>query len=425
MPEMQLKRRKAMNRVNIKKGKVGRNAAGGYEKISALVGYFGAVGSGETTLAEGKYALLTSTNDMTAYGISEAANALLYHHITEYFRMGGKGAQLYVLNVAKGEGGKYANLINDEAVTGLIADSDGQVFNIGFCYIPDKVTLVDGIPDEMSTAIVDAQLLADWARQGGRPVHVVLECAGLSTVTAATMANMRELKVEGAALDCPQVSVMIGQDWGFAETLTGAAQKYAAVGSLLGCMAAQPVSYNIGEVATMILTDSNRGNWVNAGLSSHERVKDKEKELESLNAKGYILGEYYSGVVCLNDDHVCARIVVDKDGNMSESTIAMSRTNCKVIRELYAAYLQKVKTTVPVDPVTGKLTTGMVKYFEDIGNDIFANMAAKQELSGGETEVDEDSNLMTGERTLEVFFRWVPMGCIGSIEGTVNIKSSI
>ena len=414
-----------MNRVNIKKGKVGRNAAGGYEKISALVGYFGAVGSGETTLAEGKYALLTSTNDMTAYGISEAANALLYHHITEYFRMGGKGAQLYVLNVAKGEGGKYANLINDEAVTGLIADSDGQVFNIGFCYIPDKVTLVDGIPDEMSTAIVDAQLLADWARQGGRPVHVVLKCAGLSTVTAATMANMRELKVEGAALDCPQVSVMIGQDWGFAETLTGAAQKYAAVGSLLGCMAAQPVSYNIGEVATMILTDANRGNWVNAGLSSHERVKDKEKELESLNAKGYILGEYYSGVVCLNDDHVCARIVVDKDGNMSESTIAMSRTNCKVIRELYAAYLQKVKTTVPVDAVTGKLTTGMVKYFEDIGNDIFANMAAKQELSGGETEVDEDSNLMTGERTLEVFFRWVPMGCIGSIEGTVNIKSSI
>lgn len=175
----------------------------------------------------------------------------------------------------------------------------------------------------------------------------------------------------------------------------------------------------------MILTDANRGNWVNAGLSSHERVKDKEKELESLNAKGYILGEYYSGVVCLNDDHVCARIVVDKDGNMSESTIAMSRTNCKVIRELYAAYLQKVKTTVPVDAVTGKLTTGMVKYFEDIGNDIFANMAAKQELSGGETEVDGDSNLMTGERTLEVFFRWVPMGCIGSIEGTVNIKSSI
>lgn len=413
------------NRVNIRKGKVGRNAAGGYEKVSALVGYFGAVGSGETTLAEGKYALLASVNDMTAYGISETANALLYHHITEYFRMGGKGAQLYVLNVAKGENGKYADLINDEAVMKLIAESDGRVFNLGFAYIPEKVTMVDGMPDEMTGAIVEAQLLADWARQGGRPLHVVLECAGLNNVMAAAMGSLRELKVEGVALDCPQVSVMIGQDWGFAEMLTGMEQKYAAVGSLLGCMAAQPVSYNIGEVATMMLTDASRGNWVNAGLSSHERVKDKEKELEGLNRKGYILGEYYSGVVCLNDDHVCARIVVDKDGNMSESTIAMSRTNCKVIRELYGAYQQKVKSTVPVDPVTGKLTTGMVKYFEDIGNDIFANMAAKQELSGGETEVDEDSNLMTGERTLEVYFRWVPMGCIGSIEGTVNVKSSI
>ena len=83
---------------------------------------------------------------------------------------------MYVLNVAKGEGDKYANLINDEAVTGLIAESDGQVFNIGFCYVPDKVTLVDGIPDEMTTAIVDAQLLADWHK----PIVRKTDCPSLS-----------------------------------------------------------------------------------------------------------------------------------------------------------------------------------------------------------------------------------------------------
>ena len=202
-------------------------------------------------------------------------------------------------------------------------------------------------------------------------------------------------------------------------------KKFADVGALLGCMAAQLVSYNVGEVATMILTDANRGNWVNAGLSSHEKVKEKEDELDGLNTKGYIFGEYYSGVVCLNDDHVCARIVEDKDGNMSESTIALSRTNCKVMRELYAAYLPKVKSTVPVDKETGKMGTGTVKYFEDMGNDVFSNMAASQELSGGETEVDGESNLLTGERVLKVFYRWVPMGCIGGIDGTVNIKTSI
>lgn len=167
------------------------------------------------------------------------------------------------------------------------------------------------------------------------------------------------------------------------------------------------------------------GDWINAGLSSHEKVREKEEELEGLNDKGYIFGEYYSGVVCLNDDHVCARIVVDKDGNMSESTIAMSRTNCKVIRELYAAYLPKVKSTVPVDPKTGMLETGMLKYFEDIGNNVFANMKARQELSAGEAEVDDESNLLTGDRVLTVFYRWVPMGCVGAIDGTVNIKTSI
>ena len=421
-----MKIRRKMSRVNIRKGKVGKNVLGSYEKVSALVGYFGVIGSGKTTIAEGSYALLSAATDMAAFGISETANMLLYHHITEYFRISGKGAQLYVLNVAKSGEAKFVDLIQDASVKRMISGADGKIFNLGFSYIPESgASKVDGLPDGIVPAIKAAQVLADWTQTTNRPVHVVLEAAGLEAVTAATIANLRDLKTDGTPVDCPQVSVMIGQDWTFAETLSGQEQKYADVGILLGCMAAQPVSYNVGEVATMILTDATRGNWVNAGLSSHERIKDKESELEGLNAKGYIFGEYYSGVVCLNDDHVCARVVVDKDGNMSESTIALSRTNNEVIRELYSAYLPTVKSTVPLDPSTGKLTPGMVKYFEDIGGNVFENMSARKELSAGETQVDADSNLLVGEKVLTVFFRWVPMGCIGSIEGTVNIKTSI
>lgn len=415
-----------MSRVNIRKGTVGRNVLGGYEKVSALVGYFGEVGSGKTALEAGKPALLSTVTDMATYGISEAVNPLLHHHITEYFRMGGRGVQLYVLNVLEGDKPGYVELIGDTSVKQMLAEADGQVFQMGFCYIPTgEVTLVDGLPSEIIPAIKAAQVLADEQAQKGRPLHVALGCTGIEEVHASAMMNLRELKTDGVPVNCPQVSLMIGQDWDFAETLEGAEQEYAAVGTLLGCMAAQPVSYNVGEVATMMLTNANRGDWVNAGLSSHEKVKAREDELEGLNAKGYVLGEYYSGVVCLNDDHVCARIAVDKDGNMSESTIAMSRTNNKVIRELYGAYQEKVKSTVPVDPTTGKMSAGVVKYFADIGNNIFSNMAAKGELSGGETEVDGDSNLLTGDRVLNVYYRWVPMGCIGAVEGTVNIKSSI
>lgn len=415
------------DRVSIKKGKVGKNAQGSYEKVSALIGYFGEVGSGKTILAEGDFATLTGVADAAAYGMSEAANGMLYRHVSEYFRVGGKGAKLYVLNVPAPEQGakSYAGLVGDESVRTMIAAVDGQVLNVGFTYIPVTAVDADGLSSEMLPAIKAAQALADWTLTTNRPVHIALECAGISPVMAAKMTDLRALEVDGVALDCPQVSLMIGQDWDFAESRNGAEKKYADVGTLLGAMAAQPVSYNVGEVATMILTDATRGDWINAGLSSHEKVREKEAQLEGLNDKGYIFGEYYSGVVCLNDDHVCARIVVDKDGNMSESTIAMSRTNCKVVRELYGAYLPKVKSTVPVDPKTGMLETGMLKYFEDIGNNVFANMAARQELSGGETEMDGDSNLLTGDRALTVFFRWVPMGCIGSVSGTVNIKTSI
>lgn len=415
-----------MGRVNIVKGKVGRSVLGGYEKTSALAGYFGAVGSGETTLPEGGVALLSSTTDMAAYGISKEANALLHHHISEYFRIGGKGARLYVLNVAKGDSAGYVSLINDAGVKRMLAEADGNIFNLGFSYIPTGGgQAVDGLPSETVPAVKAAQALAEQAQKDNRPVHIALECAGLGNVTSATMLNLRDIKTDGVAVDCPQVSLVIGQDWDFAETLAGQEQKYAAVGTLLGCMAAQPVSYNVGEVATMVLTNATRGDWVNAGLSSHEKVRRIEDQMDGLNRKGYIFGEYYSGVVCLNDDHVCARVAVDKDGNMSESTIALSRTNCKVIRELYAAYLPVVKTTVPLDPQTGKLGDGTVAYFEDIGNDVFDNMKSRQELSGGETEIDGNSDLLIGDRALKVFFRWVPMGCIGVIEGTVNIKTSI
>ena len=276
----------------------------------------------------------------------------------------------------------------------------------------------------MLPAIKAAQGLADWTRETNRPVHVALECA-MYNGTSSSVLNLRDIKETGASVLCPQVSVMIGQDFNFAEKLTDNQQKYAAVGTLLGCMACQPVSFNVGEVQSMSLTNAAREAWLNAGLSNHQRVKDQEAQLEGLNAKGYIFGEYYSGQVVLSDDHVCTPVIVDAEGNMNESTIALSRTNAKVFREIYTVYLSTIKSTVPVDPKTGLMGTGMIKYFEGFGNGVFGRMATKQELSGGETIIDPQSNLLFGEKSLKVFYNWVPMGGIGRIDGTVNIKRSI
>ena len=67
----------------------------------------------------------------------------------------------------------------------------------------------------------------------------------------------------------------------------------------------------------------------------------------------------------------------------------------------------------------------MLKYFEGIGNDVFGIMQNSSEISGGETSVDPESNLLFGDKALNVFYNWVPMGGIGQINGTVNIKRSL
>lgn len=408
------------DRLNLKKGKVGSNTLGGYEKVSALIGSFGTIKGDAGELAIGEPIQFRNLIEAESFGVK--SNLLLRHHISEYFRLGNTGASLWVLNVEPQI--NFTDLVNDESVKALIAKANGEIFQIGFTHIPQTFEYIDGIHSEMLPAIKASQVLVDWARESNRPFHTVLECAGYKGA-AVTSLDLRNIKEGETLVECNNVSVVIGQDYDFAETLTDSEQKYAAVGTLLGCMAIQPVSYNIGEVATMSLTNATRSLWINAGLSSHELIRDKESELSTLDTKGYIFGEYYSGQVVFNDDHVCSPVIVDDEGNMNEHTIALSRTNAKVFRELFRVYEPKLKSTVPVDASTGFLPTGIIKELEGYGNGVFDTMQKKLELSGGETIIDPESNLLYGDKELKVFYNWVPMGVISRISGTVNIKRAL
>jgi hypothetical protein len=408
------------NRVQLSKGRVGSNILSGYEKTSALVGVFGTISGASGELAVNTP--LQFRNLIEAEGFGIADNALLHRQVGEYFRIAGAGASLWLLNLAAPV--SYSALVASQAVKDMIIQANGEIFNLGFDYIPASTDYADGLNIEILPAIQAAQALADWCGQTNRPLHIALAGSDYNG-TGATALNLRALEVNDTPMQCPQVSLMLGQDYDFAETLPQAQQKYAAVGSLLGAMAKQPVNYNVGEVETMSLTNAPQGLWINAGLSNHQTVKAQEADLDSLNEKGYIFGEYYSGLVVLNDDNVCAPVVVDAQGNMNESTIALSRTNAKIFRELYKIYLPKIKSTVPVDKATGLLMTGMIKYFEGLGNSLFDNMERSQEISGGETVVDPESNLLFGEKSLNVSYNWVPTGGIGVIKGVVNIKRSL
>ena len=194
------------------------------------------------------------------------------------------------------------------------------------------------------------------------------------------------------------------------------------------CWAARiAVNQNIGEVETLDLSDAKKLKWLTAGLSNHVKMTAAEADLSQYDDKGYVFAMSYTGITGYrwNNDHVCAPEIVDEDGFLNENTIALGLTMGKAARELRKRLLPKVKTVVPVDTETGRLSTGMVKYFEGIGNGAFDGMAGRGEISGGETIVDPTSDLLIGDKELKVSFIVVPTGTIGEIAGTINLKTSL
>ena len=296
-------------------------------------------------------------------------------------------------------------------------------------YIPNHV---DGLENIVKDAIPIAQDLHDWSFDTDRPLNIILEGRGIYGSVAAIQ-DLRDIQVTGVTIEYNNVSLCIGQDWDYAETLTGEAQNYADIGTLLGTRAKIQVNFNIGEVGeegdedNLDLSDTKRLVWLTAGLSDHTKISAREDDLQSFNDKAYIFGLAYTGVPGYrwNDDPVCAPIIIDADNNMNVHTMALGHTQNKLARLIRKYLLPKVKSTVPVDTSTGKLTPGMVKYFEGIGNKAFNEMLSAGEISGGQTIVDPDSDLIVGDKELVTKFIMVPTGTVGQISATINIKKTL
>lgn len=378
-----------------------------------------------------------SPDDAKELGIDAAydvANSVvLSHHIDEFFRGSVVGTKLYLMVVAQSitpsviftdPTGIYARK--------LVAYAKGEVYQIGLAYngaftVGAPETYTDGLSSEIRSAISPAQEFALWAFETERPCHVLLEGRGYGG-NAATVVDLKDL-VTGAdiPLEADKVSMIIAQDWDYAESLNFASgKKYASVGLALGILAGIQVNENIGAVETLNLTDAARGKYVTAGLSSHQTVEDAEGSLTALDTKGYIFPRKYTGIsgYRFNDDHVCAPEIVDADGIMNEFKISLGRPMDHTVRLLRATFTPKIKSVQPVN-AQGKLPTGVIKNFNDMGDKVFADLIKEGKISGGKTFTDPDSNLLTGDRALNLEFIQQPTGTIGKIIGRISLKKSL
>lgn len=419
--------------VNITKGAIGANASGRDSSISGFIANGVAV-AGKLVL--GTVYKIISISDADAIGINAAydtANSVnVFRHISEFFRMAGEGVQLYVMIVGKAV--LPATILEDTGAIyakKMIVESKGTVRQIAVAFNPDFPTYAEtstnGVNTEILAAVSKGQLLAQWAYDTFRPVHILLEGRN-HTGNAGASQDLRAIDNAGQPLQATQVSMVIGQDYTFADGLAWPeGKKMADVGTVLGILSFINVNENIAEVQRMNISDAVLSKFLVAGLSSHITVESVEAQWETFDAKGYIIPIAYAGIsgYRLNDDHVCAPKVIDAQGKMNEHQISLGRTVNEVVRTLRTVMLPEVKKVHPVDAETGKLPLGVVKYFEGIGNDVMDNYSADGIITGGETTVDPNSDLLTGAKALNVSFSVVPTGTVGVINGKINLKTSI
>lgn len=404
--------------INISEGRIGANVAGDGRE-------FGLIGNGVAVVGAGKAALaahyaLRRVSDAVALGIDAAydtANSVnIYRHISEFYRRAGEGKKLHLMLLAQTV---MIDEMTDAAKTLAVA-AEGSITDMAFCFNPIvgyTETLVDGMNADVFAAITTLQAFAEWADEHDMPLHTILEGRDIGD-TLSALADLRDIE----NLEAEKVTLVIGQDWDYADTLWTLGKKFADVGTFLGVIASQPWNRNPGEVETQNLTNATLGVWITGGLSNHKKYSEVYADQETLNDKGFVFPIKYQGAsgYWWNDGHVCAPIVLDSEGNMNQHMIYYSHTMDQAKRALRIAYLPKVKKTVVLEE--GLLPATMVGYYNAVGDDIFEKMAGKELISDGKTTTDPNSDLLIAKQ-LDVQFSVVPTGCINEIVGTINLKN--
>jgi hypothetical protein len=413
--------------VIINEGRIGTNVAGDSREFAIIGGgvlVANPNNANEPLLSLGQRYELRRLSDAKAIGITQAYddanNVRIYRHISEFFRRAGEGRVLHLMVTEQAM--TPSDMVEDAKT--LIVSAGGNVSDIAFLYNPPAnyaPEMVDGLDSNVKAAIATLQTFAIWADEHDMPLHCILEGRGISD-NLSSLGNLREITAGDAILEATKVTMVVGQDWKYAEGLDAIGKKYADAGTFLGVVASASWNSNPGEVETQNITDAARRLFEIGGLSNHKQYNEVFEDLETLDEKGYVLVIKYQGEsgYWFNDGHVCSPIIVDAQGNMNQHTIYYSHTIDMAKRALRKRLLMEIKKTVHL--LEGTLPSCMVKYYEAAGNLIFDNLAKKGLISQGTTTVDKDSDLLVAKE-LKVGFAVIPTGSVNVINGTINLKN--
>ncbi|HWZ22861.1 MAG TPA: DUF2586 family protein, partial [Cytophagaceae bacterium] len=280
--------------------------------------------------------------------------ALMWYHISEYFRIQPKGV-LYV-GVFPVPGSYTFSEV-----------SDVQSFAVGIIRQIAVYTTVNFA----TTQITALQTVAASLSTDHTPLSILF---GANIPNTTNLSDLTDLGL----LNSSYVSLVIGQDGNnFGHQLYLCSGKsITCLGATLGAVSRSKVSENIGWVKNYNMADTELDVIAFANGKLYRDVSTNS--LDTLNTQHYIFLRKHIGISgsYFNDSYTAVISTSDY------STIENNRTIDKAIRNIRTFIIPELNGPLFVDPVSGQLSEDTIAYFTSLTSGPLEQMQRDGELSG-------------------------------------------
>lgn len=366
--------------------------------IAAIVVSGVAVG-GSFALGEvlGPFLSLKDAEDMGITAAYDVTNTCMAHsHIKDFYAAAGSGNQLYVMVVAK-----TVTLAQQAANAGvyaktLLATALGKIRFLGLTRVPDGAytpTYANGLDTDITAAIAALKVMHAAEFTDHRPVRFVVEGRDWQGNAGTTL----DLTDTATGPNANQVMLVIGQNRDAAALHAGAAES-AAVGLMLGTLAANRVHYSAARVKSGMLPIDN------VGLSDGTAITAMTTtDLNALNDKSYVFIRAITGVAgkFWNSDFMACPETDDY------CFMSRGRVIDKAARITYATYVTELNDDVEIGS-DGKMAAAVIKNYESILETAIGTQMAG-EISDVSVYIDPNQNVLAND-TINVEVSIIPRG---------------
>ncbi len=348
--------------------------------------------------------LITSLANATAQGVTAAGSPFLWRHLQEFYLEAGTGAALYLLPVANTvtlpmmAGADYAvNLLNYAGgkIKVLAFETDDTDVYGG------DITLLHGLNGDVYTLLASMVDVANDFFSAQKPFRYVIGGTSYQGVPA-------DLTDQLAGTSNSRGAIFIGDT----NRRPGGAVNQAAIGLLLGRIAAIPVQRKVSRVKSGALS-------MTAGYVGSFNIADPAhiNDVDTIAGRGYITFKTYPGVagIYFSGDPTCSATTDDYH------FLCRGRIIDKAHIIAYTTFVQDVDDEI--DTVEGgKPEPLAVKNLEQkIVNALTTNMVNLGNCSSARCVIDLNQDVVS-TNTLHVQLRLRPVGYLTDIEVVLGFE---